>query len=67
MTVKRASRPKSSKRKTIKFSELKRLSFANSDEMPRVVEIHGKRHQWVGIGWVNEGKLKGDEVRVVEG
>lgn len=48
------------KTKTIKFSELKRLSFCNSPKLPKVIEIVGKIKgktvrvfkEWVGIGWI---------------
>ena len=64
----RRNRPRSRepKAKTITFSELKRLSFANSERLPQVINLNGVRKQWVGIGWVDEGELKGDEVLVVE-
>ncbi len=51
-------------RNTIKFSELKRLSFCNSKDLPTTVETNGDRYQWVGIGWVNEGKATGEETLV---
>jgi hypothetical protein len=53
-------------RKTIEFSELQRLSVANSDKLPSCVDIGGQRHHWVGIGWVEEGPALGDEVIVVQ-
>ena len=55
-----------SSRKTITFAELKRLSFCNSTKLPSPVEINGSRMQWFGIGWVNEGDARGDEVLVVD-
>lgn len=54
------------KRKTISRSELHRLAFCNSKRLPHLVEMEGCRFQWVGIGWVNEGKPKGDETLVTE-
>jgi hypothetical protein len=53
-------------KKTIRWSDLRRLSFANSRDLPPVVNINGKRHRWVGIGWVDEGNLEGDEVEVID-
>ena len=52
--------------KKIAFSELRRLEFANSKRLPQTININGERHQWVGIGWVNEGELHGDEVLVID-
>lgn len=58
---------KKRKRKTITRRELIMLSCINSKRLPHVVNIDGHRHQWVGIGWVNEGEpLHGDEVLVVD-
>lgn len=51
--------------KTITFSRLRRLSFCNSKDLPHAVNLNGERHTWVGIGWLNEGELEGDEVLVV--
>lgn len=53
-------------RKTITFRELKRLSFCNSERLPRVVEANGRRLRWVGIGWVDEGEPTGRETLVVD-
>jgi hypothetical protein len=66
MPPSKKSKPKARTRKTIKFSELKRLSFCNSKKLPQVVNIEGHRMRWVGIGWVDEGELEGDEVEVVD-
>lgn len=49
------------KRRTIKLSELKRLSFCNSSKLPKQVEFKGKVKGkvvsrvmwWTGIGWVD--------------
>lgn len=64
------------KQKTIKFSELKRLSFCNSPKLPKQIEIVGKvkgktvrrAMWWSGIGWVDlvPSNIK-DPVLVVEG
>lgn len=58
---------KKHKRKTIRFSELKRLSIANSDKLPSPVQVGDRHMEWVGIGWIDVGPAKGDEVLVVEG
>ena len=55
------------KRKTIKFSELKRLSVINSDRIPAAIAVGGKRLQWVGISWIEIGPAQGDETIVQEG
>lgn len=54
-------------RRTIQADELRRLAFCNSKKLPQVVEWEGRRRQWVGIGWVDEGKPTGREVLVVDG
>lgn len=54
------------KEETILFSELRRLCTVNSRRIPKVLKIRGKRYVWVGVGLVDEGELKGDEVRVVD-
>lgn len=59
-----ASRPNRTQ-KTIARGELARLAFCNSKRLPHVINLDGERHQWVGIDWVNEGELRGDETRVV--
>lgn len=51
--------------KKITFSELKRLEFCNSKKLPQIINHYGFRKRWIGIGWVNEGKLHGDEVCVM--
>jgi hypothetical protein len=50
----------------MKFSELQQLSFCNSKKCPAAVEMNGKRHEWVGIGWVEAGKPTGREVLIVD-
>lgn len=54
------------KQKTITFSELKRLSFCNSKKLPKTVNMFGKRWHWVGVGWVDEGKATGKEVKIID-
>ena len=51
-------------RETITIEKLSRLAFCNSRKLTQAVEINGQRMQWVGIGWVNEGEPKGDEILV---
>lgn len=65
------------KEKTIKFSELKRLSFCNSDKLPSYIKVTGKVRGkqvtvykwWTGIGWVDVDlkKCRKTPVLVVEG
>ena len=52
--------------KTITRSELARLTFCNSKKLPVAVNDGGVRKEWVGIGWVEDGKPHGDEVIVIE-
>lgn len=52
--------------KTIKAGDLSRMAFSNDPKMPQVVNMNGKRHRWVGIGWVPDGELTGKEVVVIE-
>jgi hypothetical protein len=53
--------------KTITWTELRRLAFCNSKELPEVVNHDGRAKRWVGIGWVEEGPATEDMVKVVEG
>lgn len=41
---------------TIKRADLARMAFLNSPNMPQVVNDRGRRKQWVGIGWIDEGE-----------
>lgn len=52
-------------RRTITLSELRRLSFCNSDKLPQTVQAMGRRKQWVGIGWVDEGPSDGKEEAIL--
>lgn len=45
--------------------ELARLAFVNSKRLPQTVACDGRRLQWVGIGWVDEGPANGSELAVV--
>jgi len=54
------------RQRTITRARLCQLSFCNSKRLPRVVNIDGQRKEWVGIGWIDCGLARGDEVLVVE-
>lgn len=59
-----------SKCKTIKFDDLKRLSVANSAKLPPYVIVGNELKHWVGIGWVSHGVVTDEQLgkypRVVE-
>ena len=55
------------RQKTIARATLSRLAFCNSSKLPQYIELDGKRLWWTGIGWVPDGPLQGDEVRVIDG
>jgi len=42
------------------------MSICNSKNLPLVIDLGGKRMRWVGFGWVDEGELRGDEVKVTK-
>jgi hypothetical protein len=44
-----------------------RLAFGNSKGLPFAVNDGGVRKEWVGIGWLEDGKPRGDEVFVLDG
>ncbi len=46
--------------------ELARLSFINSPRLPKIINDRGIRKEWVGIGWLEGGKLTGRETLVIE-
>jgi hypothetical protein len=52
--------------KTITRSELARQAFCNSKKLPLAVNDGGIRKEWVGIGWIEDGKPHGDEVVVID-
>ena len=52
--------------RTIERERLARLSFTNSPKLPLVVSDGGVRKEWVGIGWVEDGPSRGDEVVVLD-
>lgn len=52
-------------RRTIGADDLARMSTVNSRRMPRAVEQHGKRLEWVGIGWIEAGEPTGREPLVI--
>ena len=51
--------------KTITRSELAQLTFCNSKRLSLAVNDGGVRKEWVGIGWIEDGKPHGDEVLVI--
>jgi len=53
--------------KAITRGELERLAFCGSKKLPLAVIDGGIRKEWVGIGWIEGGKPRGDEVRVIDG
>jgi hypothetical protein len=56
------------RKKTIKFSTLRRLSFCNSPKCPQRVIHEGVVKEWVGFGWItiNDQRRKPSDVYVVE-
>jgi len=66
MPVKRTAKLLDSEQKTITRSELARLTFCNSKKLPPAVDDGGVRKEWVGIGWIENGKPHGDEVLVID-
>jgi hypothetical protein len=55
------------KQKTIKFSELKRLSFCASRKMPSRVVMGNKVYEHVSIGWIESDDEPCDNIpRVVD-
>jgi hypothetical protein len=54
-----------SKRKTIAFSTLKRLSILNSRKLPQLVVVGGSVRRWVGFGWVDEQRKPAPGEKVV--
>lgn len=59
------ARKKSSKIKTITLEELGRLAELNSPRPPRAVVVRRlRRMEWTGIGWLDCGDPRGDEVIV---
>ena len=50
----------------ITFAELKRGSFTNSLPGDRCFSVNGQRKRWVGIGFIDEGDLEGDEILVID-
>ena len=64
--IKPATKKRKKRHKTITRSELCHLAFCNSRRLPQVINDDGRRKQWVGIGWIDEGKATGTEVKVVD-
>ncbi len=54
------------KTKTMTWKKFQRLCICNSSKIPEVVNIGGRRMRWVGIGCLDEGPAKGDEVKILE-
>ncbi len=54
------------KRKTLVFSEWQRLTVCNSLKLPEYVEVSGRRHHYVGIGWIDVGRADGTEVLIID-
>lgn len=55
---------KKPEREVWKFSKFERLSFCNSNKLAGYFEINGRRHEWVGIGWIDLGPARGNEILV---
>ena len=54
-------------KKTIKRSDLARMSVANSPKMPQIVNDNGVLREWVGIGWIDlKEKPTGKEPKVID-
>ncbi len=51
----------------ITVERLADMAVINSKQMPTVINDGGHRKRWVGIGWVDEGELLGDETLVFRG
>jgi len=66
MALKRHVNVFSPAQKTISRSELERLTFCNSKKLPLAVIDGGVRKEWVGIGWIDDGKPHGDEVLIID-
>jgi len=65
MRAKPRPRIRNPKQKTITRSELTRLTLCNSKRLSLAVNDGGVRKEWVGIGWIEDGKPHGDEVLVI--
>ena len=53
--------------KRISTLELAKLTYLDSDDIPKaVVVMKPRRMEWVGIGWVDCGEPRGDEVLVIK-
>lgn len=52
--------------KRITTLELAKLTYLESDDIPKaVVVLKPRRMEWVGIGWIDCGPPRGDEVVVL--
>jgi len=54
------------RKKTIVWSELRRLSFCNSSTLPKKVNFPDGLREWVGIGWLPIGPINKRYITVVE-
>lgn len=53
--------------KRISTLELAKLAYLDSDDIPKaVVVMKPRRMEWVGIGWIDCGEPRGDEVVVLD-
>ena len=66
MPVKRTAKLLTLEQKIITRSELARLIVSNSKKVPLAVNDSGVRKEWVGIGWIEDGKPHGDEVVLID-
>lgn len=52
---------------TISRMELAKLTYVNSDDIPKAVVImRPRRMEWVGIGWIDCGEPRGNETVVTD-
>ena len=55
------------KKKTIKFSEFKRLCFCNSKELSKnTYSYGGKSHSWNGFGMLEDGPTRHTDIEVID-
>ena len=66
MESKRRAGNLGSKQTTITRFDLSRLSFCNGKNLPLAVNDNGVRKEWVGIGWIEVGKPRGNEVLLID-
>lgn len=61
-----ATKKRKKRRKPITHAELSRLAVCDSPDLPQYINLYGRRKWWAGIGWVDNGDARGDEVEVVD-